>query len=255
MDTLSAIAVLFVLALLRYLPAVVLPGMSPLTWAPGMVRLVIAIAFAWLTVLATPDVYAAGWINGPVPLAMAAMHELMIGFAFGLVVMIPQAALHSAGWLMDIQAGLGAATLFNPGSQGDAQSLLGTALMLLATVMFFLLDLHVELYRVMVASVQVLPLGGHAGKLQLSGVMDLVGNSFLFALIVVAPVALGLFAVDVGVGYATRSMPQANIYFLVLPLKIGMAILLLAATLPFAPGMIERLYRDAFARLPTILGA
>ncbi|QDH70159.1 flagellar biosynthetic protein FliR [Lysobacter alkalisoli] len=255
MDVIEHFAGLLVLAFLRYLPPVVLPGLTPLRWSPPLVRIVLALGLAWLTVLATPlDVdplvhqHAMAWV-------VAAAVELSIGFAFGLVILVPQAALHMSGWLIDVQAGLGAASLFNPGSQGEMQSMLGTALLLLATVLFFTLDLHLDLYRALVASTHVLPLGGAGVRLDLAAFLGLIGSSFLLALMLVAPVLLGLFAVDVGVAYATRSMPQANIYFLMLPLKISMALLLLAATLPFVPFLLERLYRDAFARAPALLGA
>ena len=53
---------------------------------------------------------------------------------------------------------------------------------------------------------------------------------------------------------ATRSMPQANVYFLALPLKVAIALLLLALTLSFAPTLVGRVYGDAFERLPAVFG-
>lgn len=254
MVQIEAIAGLLALAFLRYTPAIVLPGFSPLRWAPALVRIVLALGLAWLTVLAMPDSAYALPGHGPGYWIAAAFGELAIGMVFGLVVMIPQAALHTAGWLLDIQAGLGAATLFNPGAQNDPQSLLGTALMLLGTVAFFAMDLHLDLYRGLVASTDALPLGGLGARPNAEGLFGLIGSSFLLALMVVAPVVLGLFAVDVGVAYTTRSMPQANVYFLVLPLKVLVAMLLFAAALRFAPALLLRLYQDAFSRIPSMMG-
>lgn len=251
MDTPERFSGMLALAFLRYLPPVVLPALSPLRWAPALVRIVLAIGLAWLTVLAAPTLGAApaaGWM-------VAALSELSIGFVFGLAILMPQAALHMSGWLLDIQAGLGAATLFNPGSQADTQSLLGTALTLLATVLFFTLDLHLDFYRALVASSRALPIGSAAGGLDAASFLGLLGSSFLLGLMVVAPLVLGLFAVDIGVAYASRSMPQANVYFMTLPLKVIVAMGLMMATLPFVPALAERLFRDAFARIPTMLGA
>lgn len=255
MEAMERLAILFGLAFLRYLPAVVLPALSPLRWAPAQIRITLAFGMAWLTVLATPEIAQTRIATDASAWVPAAFHELIIGSVFGLAVMLPQAALHTAGWLVDIQAGLSAASLFNPGGQGDAQSVLGSAIGMLGVVLFFTLDLHVELYRALVASVHVIPLGGRQGDLAIGPFMDLIGSSFLLALIVVAPVALGLFAIDVGVAYATRSMPQANVYFLVLPLKITVALLLLVVSLPFVPALMERLFHDAMARIPGMLGA
>ena len=254
MPPVEHMAGLLTLAFLRYVPAVVLPGFSPLRWAPALVRIVLALGLAWLTVLAMPATAYAVEMRGAGDWITAALGELAIGMVFGLVVMIPQAALHTTGWMIDIQAGLGAATLFNPGGQGDPQSLLGTALMLLGTVLFFTMDLHLELYRGLVASTQVLPVGGMGARPSAEGFLGLLGSSFLLAMMVAAPVLVGLFAVDVGVAYATRSMPQANVFFLALPLKVLVAILLLVASLRYAPALMLRLYQDAFARVPAMLG-
>lgn len=247
-------AALLALAFLRYLPAVALPTLSPLRWAPALVRIVFAMALAWMTVLAMPAAqFGSNW--QPLGWVASAISELAIGLVFGLVILVPQAALHMSGWLVDVQAGMSAVTLFNPGAQGDVQSPIGTALMLLGTVLFFVLDLHLEFYRALVASAQVLPVGQGGAHLEVDAFFGLLGSSFLLGMMVVAPVMLGLFAVDVGVAYATRSMPQANVYFLVLPLKISVSLLLLAATLPFVPMLISRLFQDAFDRLPAMLGA
>jgi flagellar biosynthetic protein FliR len=255
MAQIEYIAGLLALAFLRYLPAVVLPSLSPLRWAPALVRIVLGLGLAWMTLLALPESAYATRIDGVGAWIAAAFGELVIGMIFGLAMMIPQAALHTSGWLIDIQAGLGASTLFDPSGQGDPQSLLGMALMLLGAVLFFALDLHLELYRSLVVSSELLPIGGLGVRPSAEGFFGLIGSSFLLALMVAMPVLLGMFAIDVGVAYATRSMPQANVFFLALPLKVLAAVLLLAVSLRYAPALMLRLYQDAFVRIPSILGA
>lgn len=253
-DAVERWAGLLVLAFLRYMPVTVLPAMSLLRWAPATVRVVLALGLAWLTMLAVSVQSPGALPQAPSSWGLAAAGEIMIGLTLGLVIMIPNAALHVGGWVIDVQAGLSAGALFNPGAQGEMQSMLGAAVGLLATVLFFTLDLHIALFAVLVGSVQVLPLGAAGTGLQPEAFMGLVGSSFLLGLMVVAPVILGLFAVDVGVAYATRSMPQANVYFLMLPLKIAAAIMLLAVTLPYLPVLMDRLFRDAIGRAPGLLG-
>lgn len=255
MDALIAFVTTFVFALLRYLPVTVLPALSPLGWAPATVRIALLIALAWLSVLAVPDLAAPPHWKMPLGLAVAALGELLIGITFGLALLLPNAALHSAGWLVDMQAGLGAATLFDPGSAGSMESLLGRALMLAAVVLFFSLDLHLLLFRGLASSIAWLPLGRLDIRLDPAGFLGMLGASFLLGVMVVAPVVLGLFAIDVGVAYATRSMPQANVYFLVLPLKIAAGLCLMAVSMWFAPELVGRLFRDALQRLPAVFGA
>lgn len=254
-EAMEGFAAMLALALVRYLPPVVLPSLTPLRWAPSLVRIVLALGLAWLTILAMPTASLRFVPGGVAEWLLAAGGEFAVGMVFGLVLAVPQAALHMMGWVADVQAGLSAATLFDPGGQSEPQSLLGTGLLMLATVLFFVLDLHLDLYRLLVASVHVLPVGQVRLQPDIGALLDLFGSSFLLAVLVIAPVILGLFAVDVGVSYATRSMPQANVYFLMLPLKVGAAMLLMAVTLPYVPAQLERLFRGAFERVPIMLGA
>ena len=255
MNALETLALLFAFASLRYVPVFAIPALSPLSWAPGMVRMSLLLAVSWLTVIAMPGTVAQPQWQQPIGLLLSALSELLIGATFGLAVLLPQAAIGFSARLADMQAGLSAAALFNPGGQNEPESLLGTVMLLASTVLFFTLDLHVLLFGMISASVRAMPLGTMAWHLDLDAFMGLLGNSFVLGLAVMAPVIIGLFAVDMGVAYATRSMPQANVYFLALPLKVAVALLLLAATLAFAPTLIGRLYQDAFARLPSVLGA
>ena len=255
MNALESTVMLLAFAMLRYLPVLAIPALSPLSWAPPMVRIALLLALAWLTVLASPAAFAAtprAFDAGALLLGCAS--ELLLGLTFGLAILLPQAGMGFAARLADMQAGLSAASLFNPGGQHEPESMLGTIVMLAATVLFFSLDLHLQLFRLLTGSVQVLPLGALGIRLDLEGFLGMVGSGFLLGMAVVAPVIIGLFAVDLAVAYATRSMPQANVYFLALPLKVAVALLLLALTLAFAPMLMGRLYEDAFARLPTVIG-
>jgi flagellar biosynthetic protein FliR len=255
MTTLEATAMLLGFALLRYAPVLAIPALSPMSWAPATVRIALLLALAWLTVFALPSLQALPHWNNSAGLLLACLSELLIGMTFGLAMLLPQAGIGMAARLADMQAGLSAASLFNPNGQHEPESMLGTVLLMAATVLFFSLDLHVQLFHLLTLSVQAMPLGAMGLHLDPDAFLAMVGGSFTLGLMVVAPVIIGLFAVDVGVAYATRSMPQANVYFLALPLKVAVALMLLAMTLAFAPTLIGRLYQDAFARLPAVFGA
>lgn len=252
MDPLVSFCTMLGLATLRYLPLLLLSGLSPLAWAPVSIRIVLMLAFAWLTVLSTQDYLPLD--AGAGSLALAAVGELMVGLVFGLAFLLPSAAVHNAGWLVDMQAGLSAATLLNPATASGAESLLGHALMLAMTVLFFVLDLHLLLFKGIAASMHWLPLGRVGLHLGLDAFLRMVGTSFVAGLMVAAPVVVGLFCVDLGIGYASRSMPQANVYFLALPLKIAVAMGLMMLTLVYAPVLMGRLFQESAEQVPSVLG-
>jgi flagellar biosynthetic protein FliR len=146
--------------------------------------------------------------------------------------------------VLDIQAGLASASLFNPSLQSQ-DTTLGSALSMLGTFVFFALGFHLLVLRSLVASARSLPLGGSGRLPATEPVLAMLGSQFMLGLMVVMPVVLGLFAVDIFVALASRSMPQANIYFLALPLKVAAVLVLLAASLRVAPALMGRLFRDA----------
>jgi flagellar biosynthesis protein FliR len=230
----------WLLAALRFTPVLLMPAFTPFSWAPLHVRAILLLALSWLLAgIAAPAVL-------PGNLALAACAELLLGGCYGLAVMLPMASLGFSARLLDVQAGLASANLFNPALQGT-DSLLGTALSLGATLVFFALGFHLLLLRQLVATVRWVPLGAAVHAPSLPALLGLLGSQFLLGLMVVLPVVLGLFAVDMVVAFASRAMPQANIYFLSLPLKVAAVLLLLAGSLRLAPALMGRLFADGLA--------
>jgi flagellar biosynthetic protein FliR len=189
----------------------------------------------------------------PGNLVAAAASELLVGGCYGLAVMLPMAALGLSARVLDIQAGLASASLFNPSLQSQ-DTTLGSALSMLGTFAFFALGFHLLVLRSLVASARWLPLGGSGRLPATEPLMAMLGSQFMLGLMVVMPVMLGLFAVDVFVALASRSMPQANIYFLALPMKVAAVLVLLAASLRIAPTLMARLFRDALGGANAMVG-
>lgn len=255
MVPLPIMAATFMLAMARYTPLLVLPGMTPLGWAPLVVRTVLLIALAWLTLIWLPEDGYWSPTKSMTMLLFAGVSELAIGAVFGLAFMLPTAGLHTGGWLIDLQAGLGAATLLNPSGDSASESLLGQVLLLGATVLFFTLNLHLQFFKVLVASTEVLPLGGAGIRANPAVFLQMLGTPFALGLVIVAPILIVLFCLDVAIAFASRSMPQANVYFIALPLKVAVAFALMAVTLRQLPAWIDTLYRGAISQLPKLLGA
>ncbi len=232
---------IWLLASLRFAPLFMVPSVTPFAWAPAQVRSVLVLALGAAVVSAMPHA-------APVAsMAWAATGELVIGGCLALAVLIPMAALGNAAKLLDVQAGLASASLFNPALQGN-DSIFGTFFSLAGTQVFFALGFDLLVLRALVASARLAPVGAAARLPDADAVLAMVGVQFLLGLMVIAPVVLGLFAIDLAVAYASRSMPQANVYFLALPVKVGVAFLLLATTVNTMPALIGRLFADALER-------
>lgn len=244
---LSLAIVGWMLALLRFAPVLVVPAVTPFAWAPLHVRVLLLFVLSALLAGVAPITAM------PENLVASSASELLVGGCYGLAVMLPMAALGLSARVLDIQAGLASASLFNPSLQSQ-DTTLGSALSMLATFTFFALGFHLMVLHNLVASARCLPLGGTGRLPATEPLLAMLGSQFMLGLMVVMPVMLGLFAVDVFVALASRSMPQANIYFLALPMKVGAVLVLLAASLRIAPALMARLFRDALGGANAMVG-
>ena len=70
------------------------------------------------------------------------------------------------------------------------------------------------------------------------GAEQAFGTIFTSALEVVAPVMLALLITDVAFGMVSRVVPQLNVFAVGFPMKVGVSLLVLSATLPFLGGWL-----------------
>jgi flagellar biosynthetic protein FliR len=111
---------------------------------------------------------------------------------------------------------------------------------------FFLLNGHHAVLRVLALSYVALPVG--AGQFPTgagTAIVAMVGNMFVFAMRVAAPVLAALIITDVSTAILGRAVPRMPIFFLTLPFKIGLGIAIMAFTFAAATG----LFADQLGRL------
>ena len=178
-------------------------------------------------------------------LGLMFIKEATIGLmmAFGLYAAF--AAFMVAGRLLDFQTGFGAANLFNP-STNDQNPLLGTLLTLFAALVFFLSDFHHLFVKGIVYSVSLSPLGEGLHGLAYAELIRHFGVTFTNGVILVAPIIGLMLFVDAGIAVMSRTMPQMNVYFLFLPLKVGLGLILLAVSLPYMFPVLEKTIDSSF---------
>ncbi len=76
--------------------------------------------------------------------------------------------------------------------------------------------------------------------------MEQMGFMFSFALMMASPILLALLTVDVCSGILTRTMPQVSVYFLTLPIKIVLGLILLIFILPYINQGTTQLFTHCF---------
>jgi flagellar biosynthetic protein FliR len=222
---------------LRLLPIFVVMPLTIFTRAPIFFRLIIVLAISVI-------------LSGLVPIEHSVItislivSEFLLGTVLAFGFHTAFASLDLVGKLLDLQIGINTAGVFDP-SSSHLNGVISDLLIAIAGVLFFILNLHYTLLNGLVALFRVVPLGSFNFQLlNIKKLVSLMGEQFIFAFIILLPVILGVWLVDIAFAIMSRSMPQANIYFLALPVKFVAGLVLLMLAMPMIVQNVPRLFDE-----------
>ncbi|WP_460176790.1 flagellar biosynthetic protein FliR [Thermodesulfovibrio hydrogeniphilus] len=160
---------------------------------------------------------------------------LLFGIAVGLMVRIVISAVEMASQWMSFQIGFLVANVFNP----QFEEIMGPLTIfyeMFTIALFFSLDLHLSLIELMVKSFEFPFKSSFAGNIiEFSYIM------FPFALKLAAPVLLVQVLMNIGLGFLSRIMPQANVFFVGFPLLLATGIAVLWLSTPIFTMVLAKL--------------
>lgn len=158
--------------------------------------------------------------------------EFVIGFFIGLGARMITYALSVAGMIIANQMGLAFAMATDPTMDGQQGAVIGSFLSLLAITLIFATDLHYLTIAAMNDSFRLFPPGqglpvGDMAEMATRMVADL----FDIAMRVSAPFLVVGLVFYFGLGLLNKLMPQKQIFFIAMPVAIGIGTLMLFALL------------------------
>ena len=158
------------------------------------------------------------------------LKEILIGMALGFSVKAIFMGINMAGSFISHVMGISVATSFNPEMGQSTQ--ISEAYGIIATLFFLVMDVHHELIFMFVKSFEMLP----AGQVDLMSLMPMVlsfgTKFFVIALRIGAPVIVCVMIVHILSGFLYKAAPQMNIFFVTLPLNIGLGMFLIIVSMP-----------------------
>ncbi len=246
---LPEVAVLYMLTFARVGAIVMLlPGIGE-TAVNQRVRLTIALFLALLLHPFAAPLYPTGLATKPAALTVLLAGEIAVGLFIGMASRLVLAAAQVAGTTIANQLGLGFAMTVDP-TQGQQGVIFGNFLSLMAVTLIFVTDLHVPAISAVSSSFTLFPPGQWMPVGDFAEVtVWLVGESFRVGLQISAPfLAFGLIF-NLGLGMLQKMMPQFQIFFVAMPLSIGVGLLLFGLVLATMMAWYLDHVRDGFARL------
>lgn len=207
-----------------------------------MALLVLAATLTPIVAPTAPETPASVW-----PLLQAIVTESIIGFALGFSVSIVFSAVQIGASLIDTSIGFSMANIIDPLNNAQG-AVLGSFYSMVATLSFLAVNGHHWLLAGFKRSFEVVPPGGTPDVEQMmSNLFATFTSIFAMAFQIAAPVLITLLLVDVVLGIVSRVVPQMNVFFVGIPLKIAVGLVAVIISLPAFTGFLERRVSDIVA--------
>ncbi len=227
----------FILVLARVTPLFLVAPLFSSALIPPRVRGIVAVGIAiGLTPVALHGQHVP---TGAVALGELVIEGLLVGLAFAFALAVLMAAIESAGGLIDVISGFSYGGLINPFS-GEMTAVMARFYSLVGTLIFLVIGGDGWTLRGLGRTFALVPLtrGPRLGSL-VGGVEQVFSTVFTAALEIAAPVLVALLITDVAFGVVSRVVPQINVFAVGFPTKVAVALLVVAASLPFFANWIN----------------
>jgi len=190
-------------------------------------------------ILPAPAALAAplGWVAASLLLT----GEIICGLALGLAVRMVFSAVEIGGRITSRQMGLALAGTFDPLTGDQGQPL---AMMLeIVFVLFILVSNGHHLFLALIfRSYQVFPVGATPTIGAMAEALVLAGSTMLvFGLKLAAPVLAAFLCLSVFLAILARVLPELNVLFLSLPLRVGLGLFMASAMVPMLRTLTQEL--------------
>ncbi|MCP4395497.1 MAG: flagellar type III secretion system protein FliR [Alphaproteobacteria bacterium] len=220
-----------------------MPGYSS-AYVPARVRLSIAVAIA---LLITPVI--GGNLPSPpdsaIILTLLIAKEITIGIFFGMMLQYVLAALDLAGNQIGLGLGLNMANAFDPMFNSNSP-IVATFFSTIIVVLLFITNMHHLMVAAIIDSYQVFTPGDtlpNHDMLKYS--VSTIGKSFIIGFKLSAPFFVFSILFQLALGLMSRLMPQLNIFFVSLPLKLYLGFYLLIMTIAIVLGWTLKYFEDS----------
>jgi len=157
--------------------------------------------------------------------------EMIIGIFFGLLARIMILTLDTAGRVISMAIGLSNAQIFNPAISQQG-TISGVLLSMLGIMLLFITNLHHLLIMALFDSYTLFPPGQPLpiGDMTVS-VSRLFSDSFNIAIQISGPFIVVNLLFFLALGMVARLMPQMPIFFVALPIQVGLGLFIFSVVL------------------------
>lgn len=167
--------------------------------------------------------------------------EIVIGTLAGFAAALIFAMVEIAGEMMSLGAGFSAGKILNPVFQNSSSSLNQIVVMFGATI-FLVINGHHEFIAGLQRTFQVVPVNSPLPVSDAAGLITLTSTMITSGIQLALPVVGALLLTDFIMGLLARVAPQLHVFFLGLPLKIGVGLIVILLSFSLMLPNLTRIY-------------
>jgi flagellar biosynthetic protein FliR len=245
-------AQIFFLALTRILATLLnIPILGSQT-IPTQVRLAFGIVLALILIPWQPLPANAEAI-GALGFAIAILKELIIGTLAGFASALTFGTMQIVGEVMGLGSGFGSSRIFNP-AISESGSAFDQLFTIVAMMVFMVIDGHHLVIIALSKMFEVIPVNGPLPVDSLEVLARMTSQLILTGIQMALPVMAALTLADIGLGLVARVAPRIQIYFLGLPIKVGIALAALGSLFLIIFPALNNMYGMLGNRMLQLLG-
>jgi len=198
---------------------------------PARARLLFAF---WVAIVISP---LAGPLFPPQPadapsLLVALAYEITVGLFFALFAQVMMAGLQTAGSIIAYLSSMANAFTADPLS-GAQSAVTGNFLLQVGLVLMFATGMDNLMIQAIFESYTLFPPGGVLPVGDMSEFFaNAINDSFTIAAQMSAPFLIVALCLQIALGLLNKLMPQLPVFFVAMPVQIGLALVLLTLALP-----------------------
>lgn len=224
----------FITGVLIFLRIVALVFVAPVfnsQFIPKFIKILLSLTITYIVFFTVPKVQL-DIGNSILPLALYGIKEIITGMIMGYMLNFVFWGLSFAGFLLSREIGLMMANMFDPNSQAN-DNILGSLFVFLGIIIFFIIRGPEYVISSLAFSFQAIPIGVFSfNESVFRLIIRLSASVFVLGLKIASPLIVAFFLVHVASGIISRISPTFQVFFVLLPLKLGLGIFLIILMLP-----------------------
>jgi len=186
-------------------------------------------------------------------MTIGVLGEMLVGLTLGFGAAVLFAGVEIGGVIISRNMGTALANVFNPMFESSVP-LMGQFYSFFALVVFMGTNGHHRLLEILIGTFRQVPLLGF--RLTPNVAMHMVtmlGESFVLAFKLAAPVLVSLLLVTVSLGIVARTVPQMNVLIVGFPLKVCLGLVVSVVTLGAMALLLQGTFQWMLASLGGLL--